>query len=124
MAEGMARIAIETLKAKLYPPIPKNSVFVPEEEYRNIFDALEVWDKETSDPDIQDKTKFIYNTLKETGNPREQMISLLSTLGITPQGDTKLNRVYRYLKLQKEAIKVNKYHETLTDEMKAIQGGK
>ena len=124
MSEGMTRIAVETLKAKYNPPTPQDTVFVPQEEYRSIFDTLEVWDKETADPDIQDKTRFIYDTLKEVGNPKEQIISLLSTIGITPQGDTKLNRVYRYLKLQKEAIKVNKYHETLTDEMKAIQGGR
>lgn len=124
MAEGMARIAIETLKAKFNPLTSQPSIFVPSEEYRNLFDVLEIWDKETADPDIQDKTKFIYDTLKDVGNPKEQIVSLVTTLGITPQGDTKLNRVYRYLKLQKEAIKVNKYHETLTNEMKAIQGGR
>jgi hypothetical protein len=124
MAEGLTRTAIETLKTKYIPSTPETSVFVPAEEYRNLFDTLEIWDKETADPDIQDKAKFIYDTLKEVGNPKEQIVSLITTLGITPQGDTKLNRVYRYLKLQKEAIKVNKYHETLTNEMKAIQGGR
>ncbi len=124
MSEGMIHTAVESLKSKYIPSTPQNSLFIPSEEYRGIFGTLEIWDKEANDPDIQDKTKFIFDTLKETGNPSEQIISLVTTLGITPQGDTKLNRVYRYLKLQKEAIKVNNYHETLTDEMKALQGGR
>lgn len=123
MSEGMIHGVIEKMREKINPVVAKDSIYVPQEEYRNIFEQLEVWDKQTADPEIQDKAKFIYDTLKEQGDPKEQIISLVSIMGITPQGDTKLNRIYRYLKLQKEATKVKRYHDTLTNEMKAIQGG-
>jgi len=124
MMIGVAQKAVETLRNKFIPSANTQTVFVPQEEYRGIFDLLEVWDKETADPDIQDKTKFIFDSIKEKGEPKEQLVTLFSTMGATPQGDTKLNRVYRYLKLQKESEKVKRYYDTLTDEMRAINGGR
>jgi hypothetical protein len=117
--------ALNTLSEKYLPTkSPSPAVYVAQEEYRSIFPQLEVWDKQTQDPDTQERVHFIYDTLKDIGNPKDKIVSILTTLGATPQGDTKLNRVYRYLKLFKEADKTKRYYYTITDEMKAIRGGR
>jgi hypothetical protein len=124
MAEGIIKTAIESIKNKILPPSPAPTVFIPSEEYRSIYGFLEVWDKDRENPENQDKTRYIYDTLKEQGDPKTLIMDILLQLGETPLAESKIDRVYRYLRLSKDADRAGKYYELLQTQLKTIRGGK
>ena len=115
--------AIVRLKQKKLPSVSGQTNFVPQNEHTHIFDMLEVWDKDCTDEDVNLKTKFIYDTLKEIGNPKDQLISLFTILGANPPFETKVNRIYKYLKLKVQANKHISQYENIQREINALSRG-
>jgi hypothetical protein len=104
--------AIDTMREKAFP-----NIVIPQEEWKSIYDMLEVWDKQREDQDIQGKTKTIYDFIKEHGDPKDTLVTIFTTIGSTPVGDTKVNRVFRYVKLKMQAEKTLKEYETIQNEI-------
>ena len=123
----MARIQVKE-KPPLEVDKPKpDTVYVKGEEYRELFDSLEIWGRSITTEAIE-KTKYIYDTLAdvaemENTTVEKKLMEVLGELGIPAPGDNKLDKVYRYLKLIQDAKRVKKYYDTLEDEIKAIEGG-
>jgi len=80
---------------------------------------LEVYDKSASDPDIQEKVKYIQDSLGE--QPKDELMHIITELGITPLGDTKLNRVWKYLRLKQQSDKVLKHYENIKANMNSMR---
>jgi len=86
---------------------------------RGLYAMLEVYDKSASDPDIQEKVKYIQDSLGET--PKDELMHIITELGITPLGDTKLNRVWKYLRLKQQSDKVLKHYENIKANMNSMR---
>ena len=86
---------------------------------------LEVYGSEQNEARIIEQTKYIFDRLKEGGNPVEKLMEIFTKLGQTPYGDTKLSRIYRFIRLHESVDKAQTYHETLQKELKnMIEGEK
>jgi len=79
---------------------------------------LEVWGKEVSDQDNQEKVKFISESLDKS---KDSLLHILTEIGITPQGETKLGRVYKYLRLRQQADKALKNFENINRNMNYLR---
>jgi hypothetical protein len=121
MSEGMVKSAVQTMRENIASRAPLPQGYVPSEPYPKLFNMLEVWGSDTDDREVHEKAKFIYEALKGEGEPLEKLVSLFTELGATPVGDTKLNRVYRYLKLKNEAKKVMQHFDVLAGEMNSLK---
>lgn len=123
MSETMIRGAISRLESKYIPQVAASTNFIPQDEYKRLFPLLEVWDKATQDPNIQERVKFIYDKLleKDKNNPADYLISVLTQIGAVQFGESKLDKIYKYFHLHKEAEKALRYHNLLLDELKALE---
>jgi len=106
------------------PKIVKDEVnrlisITPPDVDRGLYAMLEVYDKSASDPDIQEKVKYIQDSLGET--PKDELMHIITELGITPLGDTKLNRVWKYLRLKQQSDKVLKHYENIKANMNSMR---
>jgi hypothetical protein len=90
-------------------------VFTRPEVDGGLWEMLEVYGRDSSDPDVQEKVKYISDALGE--RPKDSLMHIITELGLTPQGDTKLGRIYKYLKLRQQADKIIKHYETVKNQM-------
>ncbi|KYK25705.1 hypothetical protein AYK26_07755 [Euryarchaeota archaeon SM23-78] len=121
MSEGMIFGAKEILTAKHIPEMKAPSIFLPSEAYRSLYGLLDVTGRDGDDPDIQNQVKYIYDTLKEKGKPPELLVSLITQLGIIPVGETKVNRIWKYLQLRKKANEALKYYQLTREELRRFK---
>lgn len=119
--EGILKEAVRTLEQKYIPQVNMSSVHVPEDMYKQIFDMLEVWDRDREDDDVKIKTKFIYDTLKEQGNPQDLLNGIFTKLGALPLGDVKVDRVHRYLRLLSQGNKLLNQYENIKSEIHSLE---
>ncbi len=117
--EGILKSAINIVEKKYTPTQPSTQVFVPEEQYKSLYDMLQVWDEARTDEDVQSKTKFIYDILGE--NPRDGLMNVITEIGITPQGQNRVDRVYKYLRLKNQANKLMSQYEHLQGELNGFR---
>jgi hypothetical protein len=87
----------------------------PPEVDRALYDMLDIYGKDCSDPDTQEKVKFISETLGE--HPKDNLMQIITEIGITPQGETKLGRIYKYLRLRQQSDKALKHYQTIKGQM-------
>jgi len=120
MADKLLRKAIEKVQGRHPPQKTSPTVYVPIEEYRALYDMLEVWDKNRTDEDIQNKTKFIYETLSNKGNPKDLLINIFSKLGATSVSEDKVTKVYHYLKLRHQSEKTLQQYENIQKDINAL----
>ena len=92
--------------------------YTPPEVDSGYYNMLEVWGKEVSDPDTQEKVKFISDSL---GQSKDSLLHILTEIGQTPQGETKLGRVYKYLRLRQSADKALKNYENIKSSMNFLR---
>jgi hypothetical protein len=79
-----------------------------------------VWDRETQDPEVNDKAKFIYDFLTdEGGTARDKIMHILTELPVISD-DTILNRVYKYCRLKDDYRRTIKRAEILNERMRKI----
>jgi len=118
MSDGMMRNAIQQLETRRMPQASPIESFIPTEQYRSIYPLLEVWGKDGDNQVSQDKTKYIFDRLSENKSspPAHTLISLLTELGAVNFGESKLDKVYRFFHLHKEACKIKNYFERLVEE--------
>lgn len=123
MADAIIKSAIQNLEQKYMPSIGSPQIFVPSEQYRSIFPQLEVWGKDTEDVSVLEKVKYIYDQLLaiHKDKPNEVLVSLLVDLGATKFGESKVDKVYKYFHLSKEAEKATKYRDLLLDELNGMK---
>lgn len=119
MADGILKSAVQILEKKHLPPQDSTQVHVPEDAYKHLFDILDVWDSDRDDTDIQTKTKFISDVLGE--NPRDRLVGIFTEIGVTPPGETKVERVYKYLKLRTQADKILNHYEQVQREIHGLR---
>lgn len=114
--------AVISIKKKIIPQAVQPQPTRP--EYERLFPLLEVWNLQQNDPDSKQKTQFIYdyiNSKKEDGKSVEDtLLNILTTIGATPIGESKLNRIYRYCRLKEQADKTLKKYEIIRKEMDAF----
>jgi len=126
MAEGMFKTA-PTLTQKAVESVTKKYIpsraIVPEEKFKSIFDKLEVWDKDRNDEDLISKTKYIYDNLLPNGDPKSQLTKIFTILGSTPLGETKIDRVYRYIRLRQQAQEHITNYENVSREIEGMKQG-
>ena len=89
---------------------------------RGIYEMLEVYGKETADPDTTDKVKFIQDALGE--NPKDSLLHIITELGATPLGETKMGRVYKYLRLKQQADKALKHFENINRDLNFMRNNR
>ena len=89
---------------------------------RGIYEMLEVYDKATRDPDTTDKVKFIQDALGE--NPKDSLLHIITELGATPLGETKMGRVYKYLRLKQQADKALKHFENINRDLNFMRNNR
>lgn len=122
MADGILKEANEKAVTKLKEKyLGSMSVSPKLEEWHGIYDILEVWDSGREDADNKEKTKYVWETLKAQGEPKDQLLSIFSIIGSTPFGETKLNRVYKYLKLKASANKALNEYENIQRDINALR---
>ena len=110
----LAKTAVkEEVKIEEIVPLPVQ--FTMPDVDRGIYEMLEIYGKETADPDTQDKVKFIQEALGD--QPKDNLLHIITELGATPLGETKMGRVYKYLRLKQQADKALKHFETINREI-------
>lgn len=99
----------------------KPLVSSPPEIDRSLFENLDVWGREAFDPDTQDKVKFIGDYLKDRNGL--SIHSIITELGATPLGITKLERIYKYLRLKQQGEKISQQMSSINNELEVIKTG-
>lgn len=94
-------------------------VSTPPEVDRGLWEMMEIYGKDCSDPDTQEKVKFISDSLGE--HPKDSLLHILTEIGQTPVGETKLGRIYKYLRLQEQSNKMIKQNEIIKSELESIK---
>jgi len=87
----------------------------PPEVDRGLYEMMEIYGRDCSDPDIQEKVKYVSDTLGE--HPKDNLLHIFTEIGQTPVGETKLGRVYKYLRLRQSADKALKQYENIKKNM-------
>ena len=83
---------------------------------------LDVWDSDTVDPKTEERAKFIYEQLGE--NQRDKLMSIFTLLGATPPTERRIDRVYKYCRLQEQAHKAMVRYEQLQGDLNALGSGR
>jgi hypothetical protein len=119
--EDLMSRAILTMRTKFYPQLaPQSSVSTPPEPHKQLFSILEVYDREREDPDIDGKTRFIYEFLTdETMEASDRIVEIMKELP-TISTEPMIERIYKYCKLREEHKKAIAKAEILTQRMKQI----
>ena len=102
------------------PPAPTQ--FTMPDVDRGLYEMLEVYGKDTSDPDTQEKVKFIQDALGE--HPKDSLLHIITELGATPTGETKMGRVYRYLRLKLQADKALRHFESINRDINFMRNNR
>ena len=99
---------------------PIKTILVPEDAHKGLFPILEIFNKETQDPDINDKAKFIYDFLTdEQGTARDKIMSILNELPPISNEPT-INRIYKYCRLRDERNKLIKRTEIINQRIRQV----
>ena len=123
--QDLLNSAIVKIKQKVMPLSMTNPDLVssPSPPYEQLYPLLEVFDKGRLDADIQKQTQYIYDYIEnhkgEEGH-KDIIMHILTRLGPTPFGQIRLDRVYRFCKLNRESENILGYHKTLQDEINAL----
>ena len=96
-------------------------VSTPPEVDRGMYEMMEIYGKDCSDPDTQEKVKYVSDAL---GQSKDQLLHILTEIGQTPMGETKLGRVYKYLRLRQSADKALKQYENIKRDMNYLRSNK
>lgn len=86
---------------------------------RGLYEMMELYGKECTDPDNIEKMKFIAESLGS--NAKDTLLHIFSEIGQTPQGETKLGRVFKYLRLRQSADKALKQYENIKKDMNFLR---
>jgi hypothetical protein len=108
--------AIVKIKNKVIPLLSRSD-FTPSDPSTQLFPMLDVWGDEINE-DTQNKAKFIHESLGE--NPKDKLMSIFTKLGTTPPNERRIDRVYKYCRLQKEAQKYLSRYEQIQGDIDAI----
>ena len=123
MAEGIKfNTVINNIKKEAFAENKAASVFLPSEEYRSLYHLLDIYGSIQEDKDTQDKVKYIHETLKEQGNTKEILFGLISDLGICPFNESQLNRIWKFINLNKKAQQAKKYWDNINTEIEQLKG--
>lgn len=117
--QDLLQSAIVKVKNKLIPAMTPQG-FVPEDAYKQIFTMLDVWDSQREDPDIQERTKIVYEYLNRDGRPRDALLHILTKMGAVPPLENRLDRVYKYVKLQQQSDKIMRHYEVIQKNINAL----
>ena len=117
----MVKSVVDTDKPVEQPIKQQEIKSTPSEVDISLYDILECYGKDAFDPDTVDKIKFISDCI--IGDKKDGIISILTELGATPFGTTKLERVYRFLKLREQADKVRRQGDIINTEIESIKTG-
>ncbi|MFA5133092.1 MAG: hypothetical protein WC444_07235 [Candidatus Paceibacterota bacterium] len=113
--------AVIKVKQKHIPVMEgADSSFAPSEEFVHIYDMLDVWDKDRQDEDIKGKTKYIYEALKTQGNPRDLIIPIITKLGVSLHNEKRIDRIYKYIRLQEQSAKLLQQYTNNQKELNAL----
>ena len=115
MQEDLLSLAIVKVKNKNSPKMISNT-FTPEEAHRELMPMLDIFDE--VDEDTDKRVKFIYESLGE--NPRDKLMNIYTKLGACPPTERRLDRVYKYCRLQDQAHKAMTRYEQLQGDINAI----
>jgi len=122
MADQMIRAALTNLEHKYIPQKTATDVYVPQEAYRSLFDLLDVYGNDRDNAELQTKTKYIWEKLSANKQDvKQQLLDIINTLGVIPVGDTRINRIWKYINLMENAGRVKKYHDTLISELEQLK---
>lgn len=122
MAEGMLRTPIQTAIDKMRAKITVAPMtFTPEDQYKKLFEPLGIVETEYDDLDTINKTKYIFEYVSKKGGIFKSLRKLITKLGVTPVGETRLNRIYNYIKLTEEAKEIMKYHNVIQKEAEQVR---
>ena len=116
--DELLQSAITKIRTKVSPKsvLDTKGVFVPEEEYRSLMPMLDLF--EESDEDELKRAKYIYDFLGE--NPKDKLLSIYTKLGQTPPNERKIDRVYKYCRLQEQSNKALTRYEQLQGDLNAF----
>ena len=119
--EDLLNSAITKIRLKILPQsIEQSSTHSQPDPYKGIFDVLEVYDKSRLDPDIDMKTKFIYDFLEDGKEPvSNKIMAILNELPVL-SNELTIERVYKYCRLKDEYFKTTKRAEMLDKRIKNI----
>jgi len=120
--------AIVRIKHKQFPFLDKGldpkPVIVPEDKYKDLFSMLDVWDSDREDQDIQEKTKIIYEYLNQANHPKDELLHVLTKLGATPPLQTRVDRVYKFVRLNQQAQKHMTRYEIIREDINALSNNR
>jgi hypothetical protein len=107
--------AIVKIKNKFIPQSQEQNIFTPEHQHVKLYNVLSVFG--IPDADIEEKVKFIYDyLLNNGGNPEDQIVSIKTKIGVSKIGETDVDRLFKYVKLQDRANKdLARYQTTMRD---------
>ncbi len=111
--------AVAKEEPKTETSINSSTAFVLPDIDRGLYEMLEVYGRDIQDPDIEEKVKYIQDTLGE--HPKDELMHIITELGITPMGETKLNRIWKYQRLKQQADKILKHYETVKANMNSMR---
>jgi len=112
--------AIVKIREKNRPKVNTPEQYVPEAQHKSLLDMLEVWGQDREAEDSNEKARYIYDTLSPQGKPKEILMSIFTELGVTPMGEKKIDRVYRFIKLRNQAAKALQQFDHYQKEISAI----
>ena len=121
--DDILRSAVLKLEKKIMPSnTPDSGEHTKSEAFEALYPMLEIWDEGRQDDDNKNKTNFIYDYLMEHGGtPKDSLISIFTRLGVTPANETKIDRIYKYCRLNAQGDKILKHYESVQGEINALK---
>ena len=121
--------AIIKIRHKIMPQAmtAQPSMYTQEPTYHILYPLLDIWDKDRLDEDIEKKTQYIYDYLdthKENNTIKDTLVDILTKIGITPPTETRLERIYKYCKLRKQAESIMREFEYIEREINAFSNNR
>lgn len=127
MADDLLQRAILKIKTKLRPA-QKPEAFIPEDQYKSLYNDLEIFGSDRDDTDVQEKTKWIHEFLKDNyvGDSRfsdvqDALMEVFHKIGHKPGAlEPKIDRVYKFLRFRAEAKKAYKKYQHYQEEANSL----
>ena len=114
--EDLLKQAILNIRRRVFPSSVSKTTTTPE-PHIHLYKVLQVFD--IPDEEVDSKVKFIYDYLREKGDPQEQIIKIHSQIGAL-SSENLVSRVHKYCQLHKAAHDARLQYNNLKREINAL----
>ena len=119
--QSLLQSAVVKVKTKVMPHAmtPPTTTHTQAPPHEVLYPLLEIWDNGRKNEGTQQQTQYIFDFLdaaKGDKTIKDMVIGVLTKIGATPIGETRIDRVWKYCKLRKRSRSImGEYNQVQRD---------